>query len=159
MNKLTQVSLALITVMALGSFTTSTLAKEASSDTTRFLAKTATVTTLADEDVQARRKPRVPGGSGCDDPRDVIEHPECSPALTAPKEALQDLLARSKPRVPGGSGCDDPRDVIEHPECSPALTAPKEALQDLLARSKPRVPGGSGCDSPRDKAEHPECRG
>jgi hypothetical protein len=24
-----------------------------------------------------RRKPRVPGGSGCDDPRDVIEHPEC----------------------------------------------------------------------------------
>jgi hypothetical protein len=26
-----------------------------------------------------RRKPRVPGGSGCDDPRDVIEHPECRP--------------------------------------------------------------------------------
>jgi hypothetical protein len=24
-----------------------------------------------------RRRPRVPGGSGCDDPRDVIEHPEC----------------------------------------------------------------------------------
>ncbi len=24
-----------------------------------------------------RRKPRVPGGSGCDDPRDLIEHPEC----------------------------------------------------------------------------------
>jgi hypothetical protein len=24
-----------------------------------------------------RRKPRVPGGSGCDDPRDIIEHPEC----------------------------------------------------------------------------------
>lgn len=23
-----------------------------------------------------RRKPRVPGGSGCDDPRDLIEHPE-----------------------------------------------------------------------------------
>ncbi len=31
----------------------------------------ATVTTVE------RRKPRVPGGSGCDDPRDVIEHPEC----------------------------------------------------------------------------------
>jgi hypothetical protein len=27
-----------------------------------------------------RRKPRVPGGSGCDDPRDIIEHPECTPA-------------------------------------------------------------------------------
>jgi hypothetical protein len=24
-----------------------------------------------------RRKKRIPGGSGCDDPRDVIEHPEC----------------------------------------------------------------------------------
>jgi hypothetical protein len=24
-----------------------------------------------------RRKPRIPGGSGCDDPEDVIEHPEC----------------------------------------------------------------------------------
>ena len=26
------------------------------------------------------RRPRVPGGSGCDDPRDIIEHPECTPA-------------------------------------------------------------------------------
>ena len=24
-----------------------------------------------------RRKPRVPGGSGCNTPRDVREHPEC----------------------------------------------------------------------------------
>ena len=24
-----------------------------------------------------RDKPRVPGGSGCDDPGDVAEHPEC----------------------------------------------------------------------------------
>ncbi len=24
-----------------------------------------------------RRKPRVPGGSGCDSPRDLREHPEC----------------------------------------------------------------------------------
>jgi len=23
------------------------------------------------------RKPRVPGGSGCDDPGDILEHPEC----------------------------------------------------------------------------------
>ena len=27
-----------------------------------------------------RRRPRVPGGSGCDSPRDIREHPECSPA-------------------------------------------------------------------------------
>lgn len=26
-----------------------------------------------------RRKPRVPGGSGCDDPGDIREHPECRP--------------------------------------------------------------------------------
>ncbi len=26
-----------------------------------------------------RRKPRIPGGSGCDDAGDVAEHPECSP--------------------------------------------------------------------------------
>ena len=27
-----------------------------------------------------RRRPRVPGGSGCDDPRDIIEHPlACAP--------------------------------------------------------------------------------
>ncbi|MCQ0972129.1 hypothetical protein MLD63_17050 [Paracoccus sp. TK19116] len=24
-----------------------------------------------------RSKPRIPGGSGCDDPRDIIEHPQC----------------------------------------------------------------------------------
>ncbi len=28
--------------------------------------------------VEKRRKKRIPGGSGCDDPRDIIEHPECS---------------------------------------------------------------------------------
>lgn len=27
--------------------------------------------------VEKRSKPRQKGGSGCDDPRDVIEHPEC----------------------------------------------------------------------------------
>ena len=26
-----------------------------------------------------RRKPRVPGGSGCDTPRDIRQHPECTP--------------------------------------------------------------------------------
>ena len=32
----------------------------------------------ADEfDRRGRRKPRVPGGSGCDDPGDIREHPEC----------------------------------------------------------------------------------
>ena len=25
------------------------------------------------------RRPRVPGGSGCDTPRDIREHPECTP--------------------------------------------------------------------------------
>ena len=24
-----------------------------------------------------RRRPRIPGGSGCDDPHDIVEHPEC----------------------------------------------------------------------------------
>ena len=24
-----------------------------------------------------RRRPRIPGGSGCDDPGDILEHPEC----------------------------------------------------------------------------------
>jgi hypothetical protein len=27
--------------------------------------------------VDKRRKKRIPGGSGCDDARDIIEHPEC----------------------------------------------------------------------------------
>lgn len=27
--------------------------------------------------VEKRRKPRIKGGSGCDDPEDVLEHPEC----------------------------------------------------------------------------------
>jgi hypothetical protein len=30
-----------------------------------------------DSTVEKRRKKRIPGGSGCDDPGDVIEHPEC----------------------------------------------------------------------------------
>ena len=31
----------------------------------------------ADTSIVERRKPRVPGGSGCDTPRDMREHPEC----------------------------------------------------------------------------------
>ncbi len=30
-----------------------------------------------------RSEPRVPGGSGCDDPGDIEEHPECSPEAAA----------------------------------------------------------------------------
>lgn len=35
-------------------------------------AKASTAVTVVDRDT-----PRVPGGSGCDDPDDLIEHPEC----------------------------------------------------------------------------------
>ena len=35
------------------------------------------VLTQADSGIDKRRKPRVKGGSGCDDPEDVLEHPEC----------------------------------------------------------------------------------
>jgi hypothetical protein len=31
---------------------------------------------MADGTVDHRKR-RIPGGSGCDDPRDLIEHPEC----------------------------------------------------------------------------------
>lgn len=30
-----------------------------------------------DESGSGRRKPRIPGGSGCDDAGDIAEHPEC----------------------------------------------------------------------------------
>jgi hypothetical protein len=71
-----------------------------------------------------RRKPRVPGGSGCDSPRDVAEHPECTPTKkkkadlkSLEGETLLQEAKRRKPRVPGGSGCDSPRDVAQHPQC------------------------------------------
>ncbi len=68
-----------------------------------------------------RRKPRIPGGSGCDSPRDVREHPECSvkkaDATVGEESGVIYEAKRRKPRVPGGSGCDSPRDIIEHPEC------------------------------------------
>lgn len=77
-----------------------------------------------------RRKPRIPGGSGCDDPGDILEHPECSvqPGVGVPPNVQLPPMfngifdsgsGRRKPRIPGGSGCDDPRDILEHPECRP----------------------------------------
>jgi hypothetical protein len=36
-----------------------------------------TIQIAGDGAVEKRRKPRVPGGSGCDDPGDILEHPEC----------------------------------------------------------------------------------
>ncbi len=33
-----------------------------------------------DGDSSGRDKPRIPGGSGCDDPGDIAEHPECGGA-------------------------------------------------------------------------------
>lgn len=32
---------------------------------------------LTTASVEKRKKKRIKGGSGCDSPRDVIEHPEC----------------------------------------------------------------------------------
>lgn len=75
-----------------------------------------------------RSRARVPGGSGCDSPRDLLEHPECrvmpgrgvgtagSVGATPPANGLSGS-GRDRPRIPGGSGCDDPQDLIEHPEC------------------------------------------
>jgi hypothetical protein len=34
-------------------------------------------TLTAADTMLARGAPRLPGGSGCDDPDDIIEHPEC----------------------------------------------------------------------------------
>ncbi len=75
-------------------------------------------------DMEAKRaKPRVPGGSGCNTPRDIAEHPECTPAAKrADGKAFEGLnliqeAKRAKKRVPGGSGCDTPQDVAQHPEC------------------------------------------
>lgn len=66
-----------------------------------------------------RSRPRVPGGSGCDDPGDIREHPECSGggAVNGTTPSLGGGGHGGRPRIPGGSGCDDPQDIIEHPEC------------------------------------------
>lgn len=72
-----------------------------------------------------RSRPRIPGGSGCDDPGDILEHPECSVEGLfgigdgSQNNSLWSGSGRSRPRIPGGSGCDDPEDLIEHPECQP----------------------------------------
>ena len=81
-----------------------------------------------DRSGSGRSRARIPGGSGCDDPGDVAEHPECrvgaTPASTSATggTTLMDVLFgggsnRSRARIPGGSGCDDPGDIAEHPEC------------------------------------------
>ena len=67
------------------------------------------------------RRARVPGGSGCDDPGDILEHSECSggaAVMPGDSDAVSGS-GRDRPRIPGGSGCDDPGDLIEHPECRP----------------------------------------
>ncbi len=89
------------------------------------------------DDMEAkRRKPRVPGGSGCNSAHDRAEHPECR-------------VARH--------GADDPAGHVrgEGPGHASILI-----LNDLQqeARRRARVPGGSGCDSAHDRAEHKECR-
>ena len=124
----------------------------------------------------ARRKARVPGGSGCDSARDRAEHPECRVSSLITIDGVQEItresndlqqLARRKARVPGGSGCDSARDRAEHPECRVSSLITIDGVQEItresndlqqIARRKARVPGGSGCDSARDRAEHPECR-
>ena len=54
-----------------------------------------------------RGKTRVPGGSGCDDPRDLIEHPECSlVSLPLGKE----LVAREASEGPRGGDNERPGD-------------------------------------------------
>ena len=65
-----------------------------------------TVDTPADQLI-VRHKPRVPGGSGCDDPRDLIEHPECNPAnATLGKEQI----AREGNEGPRGADNERPGD-------------------------------------------------
>jgi len=71
------------------------------------------------DDDSGRSKPRVPGGSGCDDPEDILEHPECTIGIGAGTGAGNTAGSDSgrDPRVPGGSGCDTRRDWLEHIEC------------------------------------------
>ena len=72
-----------------------------------------------DDRSSGRDRARVPGGSGCDDAGDILEHPECqggSGASTGGSSTGGNGHG-GRPRIPGGSGCDDPQDVIEHQEC------------------------------------------
>ena len=61
---------ALIAAFVLGILTTGTAS---------FAATDATVTSGKGEpaSIEKRSKPRVPGGSGCDTPADIAQHPEC----------------------------------------------------------------------------------
>ena len=84
------------------------------------------------DDSRGRSRPRIRGGSGCDDAGDQLEHPECGMLIDNNGNGIDDRLengsgsrddtpsgsGRKRPRVPGGSGCDDPGDILEHPECS-----------------------------------------
>jgi hypothetical protein len=134
--------------MAVGTSASSPTALQASSAVVRDAAQGTQAIPLTVDDQLARRKPRVPGGSGCDDPEDLIEHPECRPhaansavvhdaaqGTQAIPLTVDDQLARRKPRVPGGSGCDDPEDLIEHPECRPhaALGEEQQAREAYAA--------------------------
>jgi hypothetical protein len=69
----------------------------------------------------ARSRPRVPGGSGCDDAHDIAEHPECRVGGVKVKGdktyKYKDDSGRKRKRVPGGSGCDSAHDIAEHAEC------------------------------------------
>jgi hypothetical protein len=91
MHNLTKTSLAFAGALLLSSIATSALAREGNSVITREAVQStqATTTTPPADDLLARRKPRVPGGSGCDDPDDLIEHPECRPGNAVQKEEQQ----------------------------------------------------------------------
>jgi ABC-type transport system substrate-binding protein len=72
-------SLACGAAMAAGTSASSPTALQASSAVVHDAAQGTQVVPSTVDQQLARRKPRVPGGSGCDDPRDLVEHPECRP--------------------------------------------------------------------------------
>jgi hypothetical protein len=115
MIKITLLSALLGTLACAGAMAAGTAPSARVVGSTAALPDTAQTAPSALDDLLTRRKPRVKGGSGCDDPDDLIEHPECRPNITT----IEEQQARRKPRVKGGSGCDDPDDLIEHPECRP----------------------------------------
>ncbi len=76
-------------------------------DATAGLRGQLTATDTALDQMLARSKPRVPGGSGCDDPRDLIEHPECVIGYVVPGN---ELLAREASEGPRGADNERPGD-------------------------------------------------
>jgi len=72
-----------------------------------------------DSNDSGRSKPRVPGGSGCDDPQDILEHSECRTGTGAVAGGGNTAGNESgrRPRIPGGSGCDSLRDWLGHVDC------------------------------------------